>query len=69
MPFFKSLGSIVPQLLAPDNAVDTLKNNSEAWKAYEETEHDKKVYSERAKFPDSGHTHKPQFYMSDSDDE
>ena len=62
MPFFKALGQVLPGILDKGQSVDGLKENCEKWKAYEETEEDKKMYKEQNSFMKGSITHMPNFH-------
>lgn len=46
LPIFTALSNVIPEL---GECVAQMKINSKTWKAYEETEEDKKIYLPRSK--------------------
>lgn len=49
MPLFTQLAHVMPEL---GDAITQLKSNLNAWKTYEETEEDKKVYAKKGQSDD-----------------
>ena len=44
LPLFTNLSNVIPMLNEPDGVLERMRKNLQAWKEYQESEEDKKIY-------------------------